>query len=1706
MADQRITELVELPQGGVAANDVLPVADVSASQTKKVQVKSLIQAGFNLADASTLDISKINQASSAKFTGASIAPNTLTYDKIQQVSANKLLGRSASTGNVEEINCTVYIRTLLDDGNAAAARSTLELGAVATGNTINTSLLEDLSVTTGKINNLAITAGKLASDAVETAKILDGAVTSAKIQTSGITGANISAGAIDTIHLATSGVTLAKMAANSVGTVQLVDSGVTQAKLASNAVNTVNVVDSGITQVKLAANSVATINIASSGITQAKLASDAVATINIIDGAVTFAKMASGSVNTAQLVDSGVTQGKLASGSVATINVVDSAITLAKLASNSVSTSQIIDSGVTQSKLAANAVATINVADSGITQPKLAANAVNTINVVDSGITQAKLSSGAVDTVNIIDSSVTLAKLASNSVGTSQIIDSGITQAKLASGAVNTANVVDSAITLSKLATNSVDTSKIIDSGVTQSKLAADSVATINVVNSGITQIKLAADAVTTVNLANSGVTQAKLASNAIDTINIIDAAVTLAKLASNSVGSGQLIDSGVTQAKLASGSVATINIVDSSVTLAKMASNSVDTSQLVNSGVTQAKLSSDAVSTINIADAAVTLAKMASGSVGTAQLVASGVTQEKLAASSIATINIVDSGITQSKLASNAVSTINLANSGVTAEKIASGAVTIGKLNLASGELSGVVIAASSIPSGSYASGSVSTAAIADSAVTFAKIQQVASGVLLGRASAGSGNVETITLTEAGRALLDDADATAQRTTLGLDTMAVQAASGVAITGGTAVLSSGTITYATINGGVISGITDLAIADGGTGASTASGARTNLGLAVGSDVQAYDAALASIAGLTTASGQIIYTIDSDTYAVSTITAAGRAILDDTDTATQRTTLGLGSLAVQNTVASGNYDAGSIFAADISNNAITTAKIADSGITTVKLVDSGITSAKIVDSAIVTDKLASSSVTTAKVADKAISYAKIQDTSQSNVILGRVTVSGGTLEEIACTAVARSILDDASIEDIRTTLGLGTLAIQNGTFSGTSAGTNTGDQTITLTGDVTGTGTGTFAATIATGAVVEAKIADGAVASAKVADGAITAEKLADQSSSVVAAASPSASGAFTGQQWLNTNNGYEYTWDGSQWIRQSAINEITVSGDSVYSFASSYPDAFSVVIVPTLAAQPANAVFIGPASGSNATPSFRALQGNDMPAATASTRGAIIPGAGLSMTGSTLNHSNSATSGTYFKVAIDAQGHVVSGATALEAVDIPSIDASKITSGFFGSGVIADDAILASKLANYSTTKFGEAPPTADFIGQYFFNPLEKNLFLWDGNVWNPVGVSIGEIVFAGTYNASGNTVASTTSEGAAVGLTIGQPLPAASATFNRYYVVVESGGTGISPAPTVPLLPPDIILCNGSAWVEVDVSSTYVSQTAVQVSFTPAASLGSTNVQAALEEVSNECRNVNNVTGGVLDEVYGGTGYSSYTKGDILVASGTTGLIKLGVGSDGQIIKADSSQTSGLVWYTPASGTVLSVNATAPLSVASGTTTPHLTISNASTSAVGVVQLSDSTSTTSSTLAATPTAVKSAYDLADAALPKAGGTITGAVVVGTAGSLQFEGSIDDGFETTLAVANPTADRTITLPNVTGTVITTGDTSTVTNTMLAGSIADSKLSTISTAGKVSNSATTATSANTASAIVARDSSGNFSAGTIDATIDEGTF
>lgn len=206
-----------------------------------------------------------------------------------------------------------------------------------------------------------------------------------------------------------------------------------------------------------------------------------------------------------------------------------------------------------------------------------------------------------------------------------------------------------------------------------------------------------------------------------------------------------------------------------------------------------------------------------------------------------------------------------------------------------------------------------------------------------------GSGTASLATFTSAGRDLLDDATTSDQRTTLGLaigtnvqawdaDLDALAALSGtntiyyrsalntwsavtigsnLTFSGGTlsaTASGSGTVTSVDASGGTtglsfsggpvttsgtltLSGT--LAIANGGTGATDASGARTALGLAIGTNVQAYDAELAAIAGLTSAADTLPYFTGSGTAALATFTAAGRALVDDADASAQRTTLGV---------------------------------------------------------------------------------------------------------------------------------------------------------------------------------------------------------------------------------------------------------------------------------------------------------------------------------------------------------------------------------------------------------------------------------------------------------------------------------------------------------------------------------------------------------------------------------------------------------------------------------------------------------------------------------------------------------------------------------------------------------------------------------------------------------------------------------------------
>jgi hypothetical protein len=441
------------------------------------------------------------------------------------------------------------------------------------------------------------------------------------------------------------------------------------------------------------------------------------------------------------------------------------------------------------------------------------------------------------------------------------------------------------------------------------------------------------------------------------------------------------------------------------------------------------------------------------------------------------------------------------------------------------------------------------------------------------------------------------------------------------------------------------------------------------------------------------------------------------------------------------------------------------------------------------------------------------------------------------------------------------------------------------------------------------GTIAGSAVANGGIDTTQLADDAVTAAKLADESSVDLVTTLPG-SGAFVGQIALDTDDDKIYCWDGTSWVSVKAagsVNSVIGSSSGVVNISVS-TSGDEVTISTTLDNTSAAAQFLaGPtaaagsvgyrviagadlptattgakggvvvngngltmsgstividntvtASGSNyhivqynangLVTAGRSIVAADVPLATASTIGVVRPGSGLGVDGSgNLNHNNSVTGATATKVTFDTEGHITA-TSALIDTDIPNLSADKITSGTFPTARIGAKAVTGAKVADYAVALFGETQPTAEHIGQFFFNPLTRDLFLWDGNVYQPVGISAGEIVLAGTYDASTNLLDSVTADGSAAGFTNGASLPAAAQLNNRYYVVVSQTGTGTAPAPTVLLEPPDILLSNGTSYVLIETSETITAQIASNVGFTPYGSIASTNVQGAIAELDDE------------------------------------------------------------------------------------------------------------------------------------------------------------------------------------------------------------------------------------------------------------------
>ena len=150
---------------------------------------------------------------------------------------------------------------------------------------------------------------------------------------------------------------------------------------------------------------------------------------------------------------------------------------------------------------------------------------------------------------------------------------------------------------------------------------------------------------------------------------------------------------------------------------------------------------------------------------------------------------------------------------------------------------------------------------------------------------------------------------------------------------------------------------------------------------------------------------------------------------------------------------------------------------------------------------------------------------------------------------------------------------------------------------------------------------------------------------------------------------------------------------------------------------------------------------------------------------------------------------------------------------------------------------------------PMVTSKGQFFFDEKNEDLYIYTGTSFLPITVISGNLINAGTYDASTNLLSSVTTEGSAAGFTNGAALPAPASGNLNYYVVVDTSGTGSGNAPAEALAPPDMLISlgTGSTFQLIDVSNAIAGQTAANISVVATGNISSTDVQAALQELDS-------------------------------------------------------------------------------------------------------------------------------------------------------------------------------------------------------------------------------------------------------------------
>ena len=879
----------------------------------------------------------------------------------------------------------------------------------------------------------------------------------------------------------------------------------------------------------------------------------------IAASAVTTSKIAASAITTAKIADDAVTSAKIKDGEIVNADVSSTAaIAYSKLSlSNSIVTSDIADGAITTDKIASSAVTTGKLADNAVNAYKIDDDAVVTSKIKDGAVTDAKLASG------ISASKVGLGNVDNTSDANKPVSTAQQTALNLKENLSNKSTDI-----ATDAASNTKYPSVKAIKNYVDSSISSATIADADATTKG--KLQLAGDLTGTAAspaIASSAVTSAKILDGTIAVADIADDAIETAKIKNANVTTAKLADASVTNAKLAEA----ISVANGGTGITTLSAGKIPfgngTSAFGSSsnlfwdntnsrlGINTSTPSATFQIGTDCSSCADNLKYFVNNSYNTLKLGfrSSGWHMRTSNNSGVATdllFSYQDGNNAISDIMT--ISTLGTVNIPGTLEVTGTSKADTGTFsNLNIGTNNDINYSSTTGKFGIFGTPSAPFQIYGDGGFEY-PLKYTSDGQSGGTLGFGFRNKQFKINTTSDSGVLNNMiysydDGNSNNTEI----MRLTYDGKLSITGGLIINSNagqGKILTSDANGNaswedvsatnLASAVTGtLPLANGGTGATTASAAKTNLALEnvdntsdadkpvstaqqtalnlkenlsnKSTDV-ATDAASntkypsvkaiknyvdTQVAGATIAdadattkgklqlAGDLTGTAASPTIAASAVTTSKVA-------ASAITTAKIADDAVT----SAKILDGTIANADISSTAaiaysklnltgsIATADLADSAVTTAKINDGAITSAKLSDGSIATGDLADGAVTTAKITDANITYAKIQNVSATDKVLGRVSTGAGTIEEISTTG-SGSVVRATSPTLVTPVIGAatGTSLSVSGQLTSTVA-TGTAPLVVTSTTPVANLSIGGNAAT-ATSASTATNIAGGAAGS-----------------------------------------------------------------------------------------------------------------------------------------------------------------------------------------------------------------------------------------------------------------------------------------------------------------------------------------------------------------------------------------------------------------------------------------------------------------------------------------------------------------------------------------------------------------------------------------------------------------------------------------------